>query len=858
MIPIRLQLEGFTSYRDKVEVDFTGFDLACISGQNGAGKSSLLDAITYALYGKARGKSDAIINTASNAATVSLDFEYEDQTYRVLRRNPRGKSTEVFFYILNPEADSPEKSWKDLSEHSVRETDAKIQKTLRLDYDSFVNASFFLQGKADSFATKSPTERKVILSSILGLDQWEQYAKAAKDKKAEIKGRVEAIEQQIESIQNELAGEENSKQELASAQMALDLVKEKIKAQEAQLAVLRAEAQAINAQAQKVELLKKQVLTNESALLKKQAQAADKRAKIEEFEHTLAKAEEITAAYQKLQSSRKEMESLDLLSQQVSPLENKRGQLETELRVFSQRLNSEIENLKKEEKALQMDLEKSNEDRLKLKGLTEQIDALGEPIEPESLNEEISQLEEEFNKLNQENGGLKAQSDELVERLNKVNNVNEAVCPTCGQDLSPEHREQVVAEIKALGKPLGDQYRENKEVIEALKGKLSALKSKQNELRATNQKRNRLENEAALLKQSLQQLEVREKQWKAEKAVHLQTIQAELIQESFLPEVRLELTELQQKIAVLAYDQNLHNEVRKRIQSLAGAEKAQTDLLLAQNNSSLIKAELENLQAEIQGEQDSLEDAREGLNKEVEALNEARLKTPDPRIAQIELDQLREDQAVSDRKIGELNQALASIQKQRERQTTLREEKERLNEQIRQYAKLETAFGKSGVPAMLIEQALPELEEQANELLGKLTDYNLNVKLESQREYKDKKRDDKKETLDIIVSDGSGARDYETYSGGEAFRINFALRLALSRVLSHRAGAKLRTLVIDEGFGNQDAQGRQRLIEAINAVKDDFEKILIITHIEELKDYFSNRIEVTKTDSGSSVEVILG
>lgn len=858
MIPIKLKLEGFTSYRNAVEVDFTGFDLACVSGQNGAGKSSLLDAITYALYGKARGKTEAIINTASNAATVSLDFEYEDQTYRVLRRNPRGKSTEVYFYIFNPEADSPEKSWKDLSEHSVRETDAKIQKTLRLDYDSFVNASFFLQGKADSFATKSPTERKVILSSILGLDQWEQYAKAAKDKKAEIKSRVEAIEQQIGAIQSELEGEENSKQELASAQMALDLVKEKIKAQEAQLAVLRAEAQAINAQAQKVDLLKKQVLTNESALQKKQNQAADKRAKIEEFEQTLAKADEIMAAYQKLQSSRKELEALDLLSQQVSPLENKRGQLETELRVFSQRLSSEVENLKKEEKALQTDLEKSNQDRLKLKGLTEQIEALGEPIEPESLNEEINHLEEEVKKLNQENGSLNAQMDELAKRRKKVDDVNEAVCPTCGQNLSPEHRKQVVAEINELGKPLGDQYRENQKVRKELEGKLSDLKSKQNELRTSNLKRSRLENEAALLKQSLQQLETREKQWKAEKAVHLETIQAELNQESFLPEVRLELSELQHKIAALAYDQNLHNEVRKRIQSLSNAEKAQTDLLLAQNNSSLIKAELENLQTEIQNEQDLLEDARENLNKEEEALTEARKNAQDPRIAESELDQLREDQAVSDRKIGELNQALASIQKQRERQANLREEKDGLNEQLRQYAKLEAAFGKSGVPAMLIEQALPELEEQANDLLGKLTDYNLSVKLESQREYKDKKRDDKKETLDIIVSDGSGVRDYETYSGGEAFRINFALRLALSRVLSHRAGAKLRTLVIDEGFGNQDAQGRQRLIEAINAVKEDFEKILIITHIEELKDYFSNRIEVTKTTYGSSIEVILG
>ena len=63
--------------------------------------------------------------------------------------------------------------------------------------------------------------------------------------------------------------------------------------------------------------------------------------------------------------------------------------------------------------------------------------------------------------------------------------------------------------------------------------------------------------------------------------------------------------------------------------------------------------------------------------------------------------------------------------------------------------------------------------------------------------------------------------------GDVAFRVNFAIRLALSRMLSHRAGARLQTLVIDEGFGNQDAEGRLRLVEAINLVRHDFEKILI-------------------------------
>ena len=160
---------------------------------------------------------------------------------------------------------------------------------------------------------------------------------------------------------------------------------------------------------------------------------------------------------------------------------------------------------------------------------------------------------------------------------------------------------------------------------------------------------------------------------------------------------------------------------------------------------------------------------------------------------------------------------------------------------------------------MLIEQALPELEAQANEILLKLSDNTMSITFSTQREYKDKKRDDKRETLDIIISDGASTRDYETYSGGEAFRINFAIRLALSRVLSMRAGARLQTLVIDEGFGNQDARGRQLLIEAINMIQDDFEKILVITHIEELKDQFPNRVEVYKDAEGSStVQLVLG
>ena len=165
---------------------------------------------------------------------------------------------------------------------------------------------------------------------------------------------------------------------------------------------------------------------------------------------------------------------------------------------------------------------------------------------------------------------------------------------------------------------------------------------------------------------------------------------------------------------------------------------------------------------------------------------------------------------------------------------------------------LAEAFGKRGVQALLIEIALPEIESEANRLLGRMTDNRMHVKFETQRETK---KGDILETLDINIADELGTRSYEMFSGGEAFRINFAIRIALSKVLARRAGAPLPTLIIDEGFGTQDTNGMEKLKEAITSVQDDFEKILVITHIEDFRDAFPVRIDVVKTAEGSTAEV---
>src|SRR5262249_27267532 len=134
-----------------------------------------------------------------------------------------------------------------------------------------------------------------------------------------------------------------------------------------------------------------------------------------------------------------------------------------------------------------------------------------------------------------------------------------------------------------------------------------------------------------------------------------------------------------------------------------------------------------------------------------------------------------------------------------ERQRTL---KETQSERAR-YEELRVAFGKKGVQAMLIEAAIPELEQEANALLGQMTEGRMNVRFETQREKVTAKAGDAAsiETLDIVIGDELGPRTYEMYSGGEAFRVNFAVRIALSKLLARRAGARLQTLVIDEGFG---------------------------------------------------------
>ena len=174
------------------------------------------------------------------------------------------------------------------------------------------------------------------------------------------------------------------------------------------------------------------------------------------------------------------------------------------------------------------------------------------------------------------------------------------------------------------------------------------------------------------------------------------------------------------------------------------------------------------------------------------------------------------------------------------------------NEEIQLYDELASAFGRNGIQALMIERAVPMLENVANELLARLSDNKMVINLELKEGRIDRATGLPSEALEITISDEQGSRSYETFSGGETFRIDFAIRISMSKLLATRSVAPLPILFIDEGFGSQDSTGQERLIEVIQSISEDFEKIMVITHVDSMKENFNQQIEIAKTESGST------
>ncbi|WP_448571324.1 AAA family ATPase [Trichothermofontia sp.] len=329
------------------------------------------------------------------------------------------------------------------------------------------------------------------------------------------------------------------------------------------------------------------------------------------------------------------------------------------------------------------------------------------------------------------------------------------------------------------------------------------------------------------------------------------------IQDLYASSLQASILEIDRQILELQYDRTEHNQIRAQLRQAQAWQLHYRELQQAKQQYPQQQQRLAELAEQLARKTLAAAECHQHLTE----LTAYLAQTPDP-TAQI---QTLEHQ--SQRRRGQLDHCivqLGRLQQQHQQLAVLQEQQVTLEEQIqtarrqqRIYEELAQAFGKNGIQALMIENILPQLEAEANHILGRLSANQLHVQFITQRA---KKRNGSAnsvakliDTLDILIADTKGTRPYETYSGGEAFRINFAIRLALARLLAQRSGMNLQMLIVDEGFGTQDDEGCDRLIAAINAIAADFACILTITHMPRFKEAFQSRIEVQKTEEGSKL-----
>ena len=327
-------------------------------------------------------------------------------------------------------------------------------------------------------------------------------------------------------------------------------------------------------------------------------------------------------------------------------------------------------------------------------------------------------------------------------------------------------------------------------------------------------------------------------------------IEEQLSTGMYSPEEKEKLKQLEEELQKVGYSieehQNIRNELAKhqeyaqKIQDLQQAD-------VVKDQISRLTEQKTKLEEETNLDKDKLEKIP-SLKEKVTSL-ERNLEDKKQ-----QTDKLQNDEKETGNRLAILKSKLEQKKiEEDQKQQKLKQKDTHINER-ESFNDLVNIFGKNGIQAVIIENAIPEIEHDANKLLSKLTDGRMHVTISTQKESKT--TDKISETLEIFISDELGTRNYELYSGGEMFRINFAIRLALSRLLSRRAGAKLELLFVDEGFGTQDAQGQGRLVEILNTISEDFAKIIIITHIQELKEFFPKRIEVYKEHNTSKVLIL--
>jgi exonuclease SbcC len=849
MVPTCLSLRNFMCYREPVYLNLRGTRVACLSGENGSGKSTLLDAITWALWGKARVNSDRdLIAIGTTDMEVSFGFILGELEYRVLRRRGRGGDGPPSLEIQTLDGER----WRSLSGDNVRQTQQVIDRLLRMDYITFINSAFILQGRADEFTTKAPAQRKQILAEILNLGDYDRHEERARLEMREREQSLHEIDATLASIDQRL-GDLPQQQALVDTlgRQLVGLTDSLIQLRD-QFAAIQSQLQALEFAAAQRDVLRHRIagLSDEISSIESEQRALA--ARLDHHRSVVTRRSEIETCYRELVELRQRSDALaGWLGEQQILMERRRC-VDQQIHRANHAVEAEIHSLERQIR----DRDRSIRDQPQI--VTEIASIQAETTGLVSLEADLAQTRREQSERETERGELQAENqrlrgdmEDLKARLDQIAQAD-AVCPVCRRSLGGDERQRLEATYQQEGTALGDRYRENQGRLRTLKSVATVLADRLTELDQRRQHLESLNRKRSALDERLRAIELAEQE-RVALVERREELQRSLLAGEPVAEFQQELTEIEKGLKAVARVRDEHEAIRAKVAALAFIEEDrrrldQSEAALAgeERQQGLLRDSLERRRAELRHAEE--QEAR--LAGDLVQIGSLRRESDD---LQAELGRVERQRSELQEQVGAAQQRVDDCLRLQDQREDLLRERKRTAEEKMIYEELMLAFGKRGIQAMIIETVVPELQDEANAILDKMACNSMHVEFRTQRQTK--RGEGVIETLDIVISDEVGRRPYELYSGGEAYRVNFAIRVALSKLLARRAGARLQTLVIDEGFGTQDARGLDGLIEAIHAIEQDFQMILVITHIAELKDVFPTRIDVVRTSNGSQVHL---
>jgi exonuclease SbcC len=788
MIIRRIRLVNFRKYSE-LELEFPE-GLIGIVGRNGAGKTTILEAVGFALYGasasRSKGKGIRRDGCSQNEnCVVELDFALGGNSYSIVRELRGTNELQTAKMYTGDE---------ELIAHQARGIEAKARQLLGLDYQTFIRSIFARQKELALLSDERPEERRRAIRRMMGIERIERAYKLAREDK-------HAKEEFIKGAQTTVADLEVKAKELEQLQPQIEKERERLAAAEGEVEqgkkLERIAEQALSVQEEK----RKKFTEIDKKLSTSRAHLSGAERHEDELTDELGQAK---GSRRRLRKLRPELAAYEKTSKEKERLDRAEG-------VFKERnaLANEIATLAREIKQRTEELGSRQAELRQFEGLDRQIKATAARIQKaeKELKEKEGDLRKARSALDQKLGLLRQLADN-VKRVRKEGAKGE--CPTCLRPLGDNFSE-IMAHFAEEKSALIDSQSELQEQVSGLEKTKSVA---DRELRASTKERQQL---------------LRQQGNRKALQVGLKAIRKELQSD------KATMQKKQKRLVVLnrtPYDPESHRRVGANLKALSKTYAEAIELGRDASRIPSLQNGLEQVRAQIAG-----------LIREIKA-GESSLKKIAFSPSAHEKAKLAHDQAVTrwqelETHAGHVREGLAILNDRSTRldaeikeKTKLKKQIEAEEEAIRYLAQLEYILKE--FQADLISRIRPLIAQRASMLLDQVTEGRY-PQVELDEDY----------TISI-VDDGVGY-PIKRYSGGEEDLINLCLRIAISQIIAEQmSGSGSGLIALDEVFGSQDRERRERLIRAMLSLTPFFRQILFITHVEDLQERVPNLLQVSE------------